>query len=433
MYFDDNNDRFNEFNNDIDLNNFEKIEKIGKGQFSTVYKVKNKIDGCTYAMKVIEKNPESQKDIQLKQLRREIENLLKCFSINNCGVVLLLGYKETKEKYILIFEYCNTNLEQYIEKNYSNKKLKLDEIKLLFLDLNEGFRHLYENNIIHRDIKINNILIKYRFNDKNDIIPLLADFGISRDNSLDNPMTSNISWALLSAPEILENGNDYSFASDLWSIGILLYKLAFGKYPFEGKGIIQVYNNIMNSPNLEESGDKNFDDLIRNLLNKNKKRRITYEQYFSHPFFKFDEPQSLIDFNEKYNLHISSYNKKFFLIGYLDGNKILKDLSNVEFNNLKELHLENCNIKNITPLQSEQFSNMLLLNLQYNNISNLYPFKDAKFLNIKQIHLGFNYITNIAALEGIPFKQLQVITFTGNHNLHFDEEFKRIYKKLINK
>ena len=68
------------------------------------------------------------------------------------------------------------------------------------MELNEGFKHLYENNIIHRDIKINNILINYRFQDKKDIIPLLADFGISRENSLNNPMTQNISSYFISAP-----------------------------------------------------------------------------------------------------------------------------------------------------------------------------------------------------------------------------------------
>ena len=85
-------------------------------------------------------------------------------------------------------------------------------------------------------------------------------------------MTQNMSWYLISAPEILESGNDYSFASDLWSIGVLLYKLAFGKYPFEGQGIIQIYNNIINNDKekFKKSGNKDFDDLISKLLNKKK-------------------------------------------------------------------------------------------------------------------------------------------------------------------
>ena len=66
--------RCNDFNQQINLNEYQVIEKIGKGQFSTVYKVKNKKTNSKYAMKIIEKSSESQKETQLKQIRREIDN-----------------------------------------------------------------------------------------------------------------------------------------------------------------------------------------------------------------------------------------------------------------------------------------------------------------------------------------------------------------------
>ena len=313
--------------------------------------------------------------------------------------------------------------------------MSLDEIKMLFLELNEGFKHLYENNIIHRDIKINNILINCRFQDKKDIIPLLADFGISRENSLNNPMTQNISSYFISAPEILEKGNDYSFASDLWSIGILLYKLAFGKYPFEGQSIIQYYNNIINNENekFNKSGNNDFDDLISKLLKKKKKDRITYEEYFKHPFFKFNEPESILNFNEKYNLNISSFNKRIFFQSYINGNQLLKDLSNIEFVNLKELHLQDCCIDNLEPLQSENFKNLLSLNLQYNKIKNLAPLTKIKFLSINAIAFGFNLITNIDVLKEIPFKQLKIIGLPGNPVLKIDKNYKNIINAIKSK
>ncbi len=437
-FIEDNYSRFNKFNKEI-KDDFEIIEKIGKGRFSIVYKVKNKINNCIYAMKIIEKCPGNQKERQEKELRREIDNLLKCYNVRMCGVVFLVGCIETKEQFKLIFDYCDTNLEEYINENkekYKGQKMSLDEIKSLFIELNNGFRNLYNNKIIHRDIKINNILIKYRFNDKNDIIPLLADFGISRENSSDenNPMTNSISWALLSAPEILETGTDYSFASDLWSIGVLLYKLAFGKYPFEGKGFLQIYNNIINKEKkLQLSGDENFDDLIKKLLNNNKKKRIKYEDYFEHPFFKYNEPQSIIDFNEKYNLDISSYSKEFNKINYNNGNNLLKDLSIIEFVNLKELILESCNISDLSPLESESFKNLLLLDLQRNKISDLKPLKNIKFLMIKEIYLGFNMINNITILKQINFKQLKVISFAQNLNLIFNDEYKNIINFILKK
>ena len=137
-----NNKRVNDFNLELNLEEYEQIEKIGKGQFSTVYKVRNKKNNNIYAMKIIEKNTGKQKEIQLKQIRREIQNLLKCFSYKNRGIVLLIGHIETKEQFVLIFEYCDTNLEKYIEEKYPDKIMAINEIKLLFLELNEGFNKI---------------------------------------------------------------------------------------------------------------------------------------------------------------------------------------------------------------------------------------------------------------------------------------------------
>ena len=278
------------------LQDYQVIEKIGTGQFSTVYKVRHITSGQILAMKVIEKRPESQKEEQLKQIKREIENLKRCYHWeNNYNTVKLFTNFETKEQYILVFNYCDTTLEKYIEEKYPNKMMPLEDIKKLFLELNNGFKNLYLENVIHRDIKINNILIEYRFGDKSDCIPRLADFGISRDVSNElNPMTASISWILLSAPEILKKGDDYSFASDLWSIGVLLYKLAFGEYPFKGKGIVELYMDIIEEKNkLKKSNDNNFNDLISKLLQKDKDMRIKYNDYFNHPFFKYNEPESI--------------------------------------------------------------------------------------------------------------------------------------------
>ena len=119
---------------------------------------------------------------------------------NNYNIVKLFNFFETDEQYILIFNYYDTTLEKYVNENYPDNKMPINDIKLLFLELNNGFKNLYEEKVIHRDIKINNILLEYRFGDKNDYIPRLADFGISRENSIENnPMTNSISWLLLSA------------------------------------------------------------------------------------------------------------------------------------------------------------------------------------------------------------------------------------------
>ena len=311
--------------------------------------------------------------------------------------------------------------------------MPLEDIKKLFLELNNGFKNLYIEKVIHRDIKINNILLEYRFDDENDCIPRLADFGISRENSTENnPMTASISWILLSAPEILVNGTDYSFASDLWSIGVLLYKLAFGKYPFNGKGAVEIYMNIMGGKSkLLKSGNKDFDDLISKLLQKDKDMRIKYDEYFRHPFFKYNEPQSIINLNYRYGMEISSHNREFRTTGK-SGNSLLIDLSNTYFVNLKELNLQACNISNLKPLTSDVFKNLIFLNLQYNNITDLSQLINIKFLWIKEMYFGCNRITTIQPLSYIPFKCLKMLGLGGN-NILWDEATKAMYNNIVKK
>ena len=245
-------------------------------------------------------------------------------------------------------------------------------------------------------------------------------------------MTMGISWLLLSAPEILVDGTDYSFASDLWSIGVLLYKLAFGDYPYKGQGPVKLYSEIMSGKKkLQKSGNKNFDDLISKLLQKDKDMRIKYKDYFKHPFFQYDEPESIIKLRNNYDIEISSYNREFRTTGKT-GNILLRELSNTFFVNLKELNLQACNISDLNPLSNDVFKNLIFLNLQYNSIYDLQPLKNIKFLGIKEMYFGCNKIMSIEPLFEIPFKCLQMIGIGGN-NIIWDEETKSKFKKLIKK
>ena len=416
------------------LQDYQKLERIGSGTFSTVWKVKHKKYGDIYAMKVIGKRPENQKAEQAKQVKREIENLKKCYHWeNNYNTVKLFNFFETDEHYILIFNYCDITLENYVKEHYPDERMPLEDIKKLFLELNNGFKNLYTENVIHRDIKINNILIEYRLGDKNDLIPRLADFGISRENSTElNPMTASISWLLLSAPEILVDGTDYSFASDLWSIGVLLYKLAFGKYPYTGEGAVKIYMNIMSGKcKLMKSGNNDFDDLISKLLQKDKDMRIKYKDYLNHPFFQYDEPVGIINIRNKYGMEISSHNREFRTTGK-PGNILLYELSNTNFVNLKELNLQACNISDLKPLSNDVFRNLIFLNLQYNCIVDLNPLINIQFLGIKEMYLGCNKIMDIQPLFQIPFRCIQMIGIGGN-NIIWDEALKAKFNQLIKK
>ena len=159
--------------------------------------------------------------------------------------------------------------------------------------------------------------------------------------------------------------------------------------------------------------------------------RIKYEEYFRHPFFKYNEPQSIINLNYKYGLEISSYNREFRTTGK-SGNSLLIDLSNTYFVNLRELNLQACNISNLKPLTSDVFKNLIFINLQYNNISDLSQLINIKFLWIKEMYFGCNRITSIQPLSYIPFKCLRMLGLGGN-NILWDETTKAIYNQIVKK
>ena len=105
------------------------------------------------------------------------------------------------------------------------------------------------------------------------------------------------------APEILK-GEKHNYKCDLWSIGVILYRLKFAKSPFTGQTETALINNINNYNNkiIKETGNKKLDNLIKNLLEKDYEKRLNWEQYFNHPFFH--------SFSNKINLIYYKTNEK---------------------------------------------------------------------------------------------------------------------------
>ena len=104
------------------------------------------------------------------------------------------------------------------------------------------------------------------------------------------------------APEIIKllEGENYSNKCDLWSLGIILYELCFKEAPFKGKTefsvlkqINSIGNNILKKKD-KTTGDEKLDDLINKLLEKEPEKRISWNEYFKHPFFNINENEITI-------------------------------------------------------------------------------------------------------------------------------------------
>ena len=239
-------------------------EKIGGGNFGEVYSGILKI-----AIKRIPKSIIEDQKLN-KELEREKNILSKCKSTN---IIKLYDFIETEDYYDLILEKCDTDLNSILEKR--KRGFSIIEIRNIMNQLNNAFRILESKNIIHRDIKLENILVKYNNRSKEDFTVKLADFGLSREISnkikIDDSFCGSPDTM---APEILYE-LPYNNKADLWSIGMIMYQMYYNHFPNFNK------NNIPD----KLPADNNFRDLLIKCLKKNPDERIGWREYFHHQFF----------------------------------------------------------------------------------------------------------------------------------------------------
>ena len=172
--------------------------------------------------------------------------------------------------YYIVMEKCDDDLDKLIEG--SKNGFSDIEIKNILLQLNEAFKIMLSKNIIHRDLKPNNILIKY--DSQNTFIVKLADFGLSRKYNNQN-FSTHKGTNFYAAPELFGEGNYDPTKCDLWAIGVIIYKLKFKK----------IYNFYLGTiPN--RFNNNQLDDLVRRLIVLDPNKRISWNDYFNHPFFK---------------------------------------------------------------------------------------------------------------------------------------------------
>ncbi|EDK31479.2 protein kinase (macronuclear) [Tetrahymena thermophila SB210] len=196
------------------------------------------------ATKILDNN---QKD--LIDITREIQIITQIEGENI--VEAYLAFKNTSQVYI-VSEYCEQGtLDDYCKKN----NLSILDIMQLFKKILEGYKLLKANNVIHRDIKHENILMKNG-------IPKIADFGlakVTRDNTIQNEHTLNKGTPVYSSPQVFQEIS-YSYKADIYSLGVVLYKMIYKKYPNKISSYMQLLKFIKQLQKMPIQSVINFDD-----------------------------------------------------------------------------------------------------------------------------------------------------------------------------
>ena len=212
---------------------YETIKVIGIGGYGCVYKGREKKTKEMRAIKVmsLEKIKEellSQYEIEEieEQLKKCIEGFISEFKImeicskNNENSVKCYEYFNNKDNFVIIMELCDLNLLQLLNKRIKEKKkgFNTKEIYEIMKGLNNTFRIMKEKNEIHRNLKLENILIKYNDQEYKKYTIKLSDYGCSkRLNSVSRICNTYIGALIYISPEILKR-EEYNYKCDLWSI-----------------------------------------------------------------------------------------------------------------------------------------------------------------------------------------------------------------------
>lgn len=283
------------FNSDIFIQKLEndpfyeysKEKLIGKGAYGEVYLVKHNITGTIRAMKVIAKNNEEEQ-LTDEEILNEI-NILK--KIDHPNIVKIFEFYSNKSKYYLILEFCEGgNLYEFLDEN------KLSEFQVIYImfQILSAMNYCHNMNILHRDLKPDNILIK---KSENGLCRVkICDFGTSYIFKKGEKQKEAIGTLNYMAPEVLKE--KYNQKCDLWSCGVIMYILLTGRKPFVGRDDIEVMSKILSNSynkNLINKYNRYTKDLLSKLLETNPKKRLDAEQALNHKVFDINKTKEILN------------------------------------------------------------------------------------------------------------------------------------------
>lgn len=206
-------------------------------------------------------------------------------AIRHKHIIRLLEVFESSNHMYMVFEYAaGGDLLQLVKKK---RCLTENEARRIFRQVVYGVAHCHCRSVLHRDIKLDNILL----DDKNHV--KVCDFGISRTiENLNEPVMEQCGTPAYIAPEILYEDGYKGFKSDIWGLGVLLYAMVTGTVPFraqnmrELKYVISAGHFSFPSSNPRDSHrySDTIKDLIRSMLIVDTKNRISIPEILAHPW-----------------------------------------------------------------------------------------------------------------------------------------------------
>ena len=216
------------------INNYKMIKLLGKGSYGEVKLAIDKITLKKYAIKIYPK-----KALEDPKKKSNIENEIAILKqLDNINIMKLYEVIKTDKFQYLIMEYIEGISLLDIIKKEKNHYLEEKRALKIFKQIIQAIDYCQSKNICHRDIKLENILTV-----KNDVIKLI-DFGFAVMTNKETYQTLLCGSPSYMAPEIVKKEKYIAQYSDIWSLGVLLYSMLYGRFPFKGKTQKELFENI---------------------------------------------------------------------------------------------------------------------------------------------------------------------------------------------
>ena len=262
-------------------------ETLGKGTFGVVKLAINNQTREKVAIKIINET-KLPKEEKLNFLR-EIEILKE---LKHPNIIRIFSHINKEKQIYIITEYIKgIELFQYIS---LKKKIPESEACIYFQQIISGLEYLHKMGIAHRDIKAENILVDHYSKEIK-----IIDFGLSNRYTKNSNLLSTLCGSpLYAAPEVLQGRGYKACPVDIWSCGVVLYFMLSGNLPFQADSDKDLYKKIIEAKIKNINGvSKEANDLIKNILNPNPRKRIKISEIKEHPWFNLFNNNNFANLN----------------------------------------------------------------------------------------------------------------------------------------
>ncbi len=283
----------------MQIDNYILVKRLGAGAFGEVYFSKLATDPSKlFATKVYERK-KIEGTSQFKYLTNEC-NIMH--DLNHPNIIKFAEVKKTKNHYYIMMEYCNGGelegaLEKYKEKY--GKPFSEELVQYFMRQIIDAFKYIHANGVIHRDIKLENILLNYKTEeDKNNLNLMNAtakiiDFGFACKISGNNLAHTAVGSPLNAAPVILKKMTGesaklgYDQKADIWSLGSICYHMLIGKPIFDAEDMDDLISKVeKGSYKLPANLSREIVSFLNGMLQYEPKNRLTAEQLSNHEFLR---------------------------------------------------------------------------------------------------------------------------------------------------